>query len=95
MTTPIPAAPLHDTIDRAANATDEALHRGVERTQRVAHTAVDRGAEAAGRVQKHYGRVHDKLGECAQDQPVATIALAAAVGAALGLLLFRRRRSDD
>jgi uncharacterized protein (TIGR03382 family) len=87
---------LHSHIDKAANVTGDALHRTVERAQSGAHSAVDSGAELAGKARSRYVQAHRKLGDCAGQQPVSTLAITAAVGAALALLLFhRRRRLDD
>lgn len=78
---------LHNQIDRAAHATDNALHKGVESTQSVAHDAVDRGTAATAKLHDRYDRAHDRLSARASQQPLSTVAVAAGIGALIGVLV--------
>ena len=69
-----------------ASKAGEQLDRAMESGQDMAHDVAERGREGAERVQQVAGNLKSAVDKSVRDQPMATLAVAAAMGFLLGAL---------
>jgi ElaB/YqjD/DUF883 family membrane-anchored ribosome-binding protein len=75
--------------DRASNLADSAnqqIDRALDRAENVARQVADQGREATERVGEVAGNIKIAVDKSVKDQPMATLAVAAAVGFVMGAL---------
>ncbi len=88
-----PNSALHDVKEKgveqfnkmADKATDQ-FNQVASSVENVAHRVADQGREASERMQEVAGNMQTALNRSMRDQPMATLAVAAAVGFVLGAL---------
>jgi ElaB/YqjD/DUF883 family membrane-anchored ribosome-binding protein len=77
-----PSGQMSDLKDKAADQ----LGRAVDQAENMADQVAEQGREAGERMQEVAGNFKGALNRSVKDQPVATLAMAAAVGFVLGAL---------
>ena len=81
-TTPRSSDTLSDIKDKATDAFDSAA----DRAERMASTVADQGREVGENFQEVAGNVKGAIDKSVKDQPMATLAFAAAIGFVLGAI---------
>ena len=77
--------PSSQTSDLPEKATDQ-FSQAAEQAEQMANHVADHGREAAERVQEVAGNFKGALDKSVKDQPMATLAVAAVLGFALGAI---------
>ncbi|MBA4132163.1 MAG: hypothetical protein C0519_12140 [Hyphomicrobium sp.] len=78
-----------DAANRASDLADKAgkqIDRALDSAEGVARQVADQGREATERVGEVAGNIKGAVDKSVKDQPMATLAVAAAVGFVLGAL---------
>jgi ElaB/YqjD/DUF883 family membrane-anchored ribosome-binding protein len=75
-----------DQISDMANKASDQFGKAADRAQEMASRAAEQGREAGERMQEVAGNFKSALDRSVTDQPMATLAVAAAVGFVLGAL---------
>jgi ElaB/YqjD/DUF883 family membrane-anchored ribosome-binding protein len=84
-------ARIQTSYGKAKAATGDLAAKGREQTQQLA----DKVAPVVAQGKEQAAKANSKLKSAAQDQPLTLLAGAAAVGALLGALLPKGRKSED
>jgi ElaB/YqjD/DUF883 family membrane-anchored ribosome-binding protein len=87
--TPYSNETARSTSDRASDFADNAnqqIDRALDRAENVARQVADQGREATERVGEVAGNIKVAVDKSVKDQPMATLAVAAAVGFVMGAL---------
>lgn len=83
---------LHAAISRAARGTDRVVHNTIDRTRTAAHTTVDRGADFMDRGRQRTIVARRSVARTVRERPMTSLAVAAGLGALLGMSITRVRR---
>jgi ElaB/YqjD/DUF883 family membrane-anchored ribosome-binding protein len=91
----------NDSLDRAGGAVRDArssLSASADhlsaKAQELARKGIAAAAETSAQAQKHINRYADVTGKYVSDQPVKSVLIAAAVGAAVAALVIALRNRD-
>ena len=79
-------ADLKDNFEKMADKATDQFHRVADQVEGVASRVAAEGREAGEKVQEVAGNLKGAVDKSVKDQPMATLAMAAAVGFVLGAL---------
>jgi len=75
-----------DQFEKMADKASDQFNRFADQAENVASRMADQGREAGEKVQEVAGNLKGAVDKSVKDQPMATLAMAAAVGFVLGAL---------
>ena len=80
------ATKISDTASSIAGKAEEKLNSAVESAEATASAVAEQGRDAGQRVQQVAGNLKSAVDKSVKEQPMATLAVAAAMGLVLGAL---------
>lgn len=83
----------HDKVRDLRGTVEPAIDRLAARAQDVASRGINAASDASAKVQKQINHYADATGKYVAEQPVKSVLIAAAAGAALAALVMAARRS--
>lgn len=83
----------HDKVRDLRGAVEPAIDRFATRAQEFAHRGINAASDASAKVQRQINHYADATGKYVAEQPVKSVLIAAAAGAALAALVIAARRN--
>lgn len=85
----------HDKVRDLRSTVEPAIDRFATRAQELANRGIHAASDATAKVQKQINHYADATGKYVAEQPVKSVLIAAAAGAALAALVIAARRNHQ
>ena len=94
MTQASKSSAVRDTAEQAFDSTRAFADASLDKAQRLARRGLDAAAETGAKAQQSLARYADTTGRYVADQPMKSVLIAAAAGAAIATLLMASRHRN-